>query len=144
MRTEPALPISLRLACVAALAVAAGTIIRCLDAPGTGKWFTVAAALVMIGGAAFAIASRTAGLFALASASAAFAAAPALDIAPGWFFLVAFAAALPVLLSFRPVWRYDALASFTLFVGSVIAGSIGAWWVREYGFAILHWIVTLT
>ena len=70
--------------------------------------------------------------------------APALDIAPGWFFLVSFAAALPVVLSFRPVWRYDSLAAFTLFVGSVIAGSIGAWWVREYGFAILHWVVTLT
>src|SRR5687767_6507448 len=107
------------------------TIVRCLGATHSGVWFTFAASLAVIAGAAAAWRGWTWGLVLCVAAGTSFAAATALGIAPPWFLLVAAAACLPAIAASRTLARFDALAALAAAALASALGTAGAFAVRE-------------
>jgi glucan phosphoethanolaminetransferase (alkaline phosphatase superfamily) len=87
------------------------------------RWITVLASLFLLAGAAAAQRGKTWGVGIAFAAAAAFPVAFAIGIAPAWFCLVGLAGALPLLLTYRSLARFDKGATMIL---TGIAGAAGA------------------
>ncbi len=90
------------------------------------KWITVLASLLLLIGVGAAWRARTWGVGLALAAASAFPVAQMLGMAPGWFWLVGVAGALPFLVSWRPMVLFDRSAAVLYAALSVAAGTASA------------------
>jgi len=117
------LPSRVRQSLQLAQVVAAATLVRSV---AYERWITVLVAALLLFGAAAAQRGKTWGVGVSLAAASAYLGAWWLGIAPAWFCLVAMTAALPFAVTWRPLARFDGVATAIVAASAAAAGALGA------------------
>jgi hypothetical protein len=128
------LPRSLRLSLIAVQVVAALTLLRSV---AYDRWITVlASALLLVGATAVQRGGRAWGIALMFAMALAFPTAFAIGIAPAWFCLVGMVAALPLMLTWRALQRFDRGAATLMATIAAGAGALGAMTWKEIAWEV--------